>query len=102
MSKLKKKSRVSYRNDWEYHAYTIRRKNIEELREVEIGSKKHKVFAVIDCATAYDMGHSYDVASARYYIKIPFAGVQARIYLDEIIKAGAKVFATKYMLREGD
>lgn len=98
MSKLKKAKKLAYKNDWGYHAYTIGGKNIESLKEVEINGKKYKVCANVNSEIVYDMGHSYEVASNRYYVKIPFAGVYVNVYLDDIVKARGKVLPTKYTL----
>lgn len=96
--KPKQRQKLSYRDSWGYNLYTVGRKDIDYLSVVEIGGKKYKVYSVVDSTTVYDMGHNYPVSSYKYYVTIRFGGVNARIYLDDIITAGAKVYPIKYAL----
>ena len=96
--KPKAKQKLGYQDSWGFNLYTVGRKKIDYLSVVEISGKKYKVYAITDSTTVYDMGHNYPVSSYKYYVMIKFGGVAARIYLDDIIIAGAKVYPIKYEL----
>ena len=98
--KPKTRQKLSHKDSWGYHLYTFGRKEIDYLSVVEISGKKYKVYAITDSTTVYDMGHNGPVSSYRYYVTIDFAGVRANIYLDEIIREGAKIYPVKYDLVE--
>lgn len=99
-SKPKIKNRLKYKNEWEYHFYSIDGEEVEKLREVKIAGKCYNVFRRIEHNTVYDMGHTYECSSSRYYIYIDFAGATLPLMLDEMIKAGVVVVATKFAFRK--
>lgn len=99
-AKSKIKDRLKYKNEWEYHLYSVDKKEVARLREVKIAGKRYDVFHRVEDNTVYDMGHTYQCSSRRYHIYIDFAGARLPMPLDELIKEGVVVVATKFAFRK--
>lgn len=98
--KTKQKNKLRYYNDWGYHLYSVGKTNIRKLQEVCIGKKKYKVKGRTDTESIYDMGHTYDVSSTKYYVPVKFFGVTIDLDLCELLRKNVDVIVTKFVPEE--
>ena len=77
---------MTYENSWGNHIYRVGGEEIEDLKEVEIKGEKRRVSREIDTETVHDMGHSYEVASYRYYVTEDVHGAKVKIPLEQFIR----------------
>lgn len=87
---------LRYKTEYGAHIYRTGRHQIEDLLEVKIGKTLYTVrhYFWLELVRAED--EEYQVASKRYFIPAKFAGVDIKVPLEELMRAGAEIFPVKF------
>lgn len=103
-AKVKPAKLHSY-NSWGAYVYEIAGEQLYDLYSVDIAGKKYAVGYVTHTETVYDTGHEYPAClghamSRRYYVQTKFAGVNIKVFLDELIAKRVKITALDYSMEK--
>lgn len=88
---------LRYRKSGGAHIYYADNQQIEGLQEIKINKTWYSVKYDLWLELVHDDEKEYRVVSKRYYVTGQFAGVNVKIMLDELLKAGAKITPMKFV-----
>lgn len=87
---------LRYKKEYGAHIYRTGRHQIEQLQEVKIDSTLYTVHHCLWLDLVREDDEEYQVVSKRYYIWGKFAGVNIKIMLEDLLRAGAEIIPVKF------
>lgn len=93
---MEKPKQLRCKKEYGAYIYRVGRHQIENLIEVKIAGKFHAVRHDLWLELVREEDEEYQVVSKRYFIAAKFAGVDIKVRLDELLRAGAEIFPVKF------
>lgn len=93
---MEKPKQLRCKKEYGAYIYRVGRHQIEDLREVKIAGKFYTVRYNFWLELVREDDEEYQVASKRYFIAAKFAGVDIKVNLDELLRAGAEIVPVKF------
>lgn len=84
----KTKNRLSYKNDWESHLYSVNGKLIKKLKSVVIHGMEYPVKTFKDTVRYNDMGNESSATSNQFSIEMQLdpIGITISVTLNELLR----------------